>query len=295
MNRTTIATLAALGTVVGSPALADEINKTLDAAPDGHVEVSNISGSVDVIGWSRDSVEVTGELGKNVEELIFEREGDRVTVKVKVPRKSGRNISTDLVIRVPEMSSVDVGTVSADIDVEGVLGEQRLHTVSGDVEAEIGSADCSFESVSGDVEVEGSRKNTDVRGSSVSGDVIFFRIAGEVKAETVTGDIVIDEGSFDRASLETVNGEILFQSELRKDGRLDAESVNGDIDVELTGDVSAQFDLSSFNGRIDNCFGPAAKRTSKYAPGWATRFTEGDGDGRVSMSTLNGDMTLCKD
>jgi len=295
MNRTTIATLAALGTVAASPALAEEINKTLDAAPDGHVEVSNISGSVDVIGWSRDSVEVTGELGKNVEELIFEREGDRVTVKVKVPRKSGRNISTDLVIRVPEMSSVDVGTVSADIDVEGVLGEQRLHSVSGDVEAEIGSADCSFESVSGDVEVEGSRENTDVRGSSVSGDVIFFRIAGEVKAETVTGDIVIDEGSFDRTSLETVNGEILFQSELRKDGRLDAESVNGDIDVELTGDVSAHFDLSSFNGRIDNCFGPEAKRTSKYAPGWATKFTEGGGDGRVSMSTLNGDMTLCKD
>ena len=93
--------------------------------------------------------------------------------------------------------------------------------------------------------------------------------------------MVIDEGSFDRASLETVNGEILFQSELRKGGRLDAESVNGDIDVELIGDVSAQFDLSSFNGRIDNCFGPAAKRTSKYAPGWAAKFTEGDGLVRI--------------
>ena len=295
MNRTTIATLAALGTATAWPVLAEEVNETLDAAPDGHVEVSNISGSVDVIGWSRDSVEVSGELGKNVEELIFEREGDRVTIKVKVPKKNSRNISSDLVIRVPEASSVDVGTVSADIDVEAVLGEQRLHTVSGDVEAETVSADCSFQSVSGDVEVEGGRNDLDVRANSVSGDVTLFRIAGEVRAETVTGELIIDEGSFDRATLETVNGDILFQSELRDGGRFVAESVNGDIDVELVGDISAQFDLSSFNGDIDNCFGPKAKRTSKYAPGWAAKFSEGDGAGRVTMSTLNGDMTLCKD
>ena len=295
MNRNTVATLAALGTAAALPALAEEVNETLDAAPDGHVEVSNISGSVEVIGWSRDSVEVTGELGKNVEELIFEREGDRVTVKVKVPKKNSRNISTDLVIRVPEQSSVDVGTVSADIDVEAVLGEQRLNTVSGDVESEIDAADCSFQSVSGDVEVEGDRKDVDVRANSVSGDVTLFRVAGEVKAETVTGDAFIDEGSFDRASLETVNGDVLFHSELREGGRLAVESVNGDIDVELVGNIAAEYDLSSFNGDIDNCFGPPAKRTSKYAPGWAAKFTEGDGSARVTISTLNGDMTVCND
>ena len=295
MNRTTIAILAALAMAVAPSALAEEVNRTLDAAPDGHVEVSNISGTVEVIGWSRYSVEVTGELGKNVEELIFEREGDRVTVKVKVPRKNSRNISTDLVIRVPEKSTLDVGTVSADIDVEGVLGEQSLSTVSGDIESEIDGADCSFQSVSGDIEVEGERKDVDVRANSVSGDVTLFRIAGEVRAETVTGDAVIDEGSFDRVMLETVNGDMLFHSELRKGGRLSAESVNGDIDVELIGNIEAEYDLSSFNGDIDNCFGPKAKRTSKYAPGWAAEFTEGGGAGRVTMSTLNGDMTLCKD
>jgi DUF4097 and DUF4098 domain-containing protein YvlB len=294
MNRTAIAILAALGTSLAASAQAEEVNESQAAAPDGHVEISNIAGSVDIIGWSRDSVEVTGELGKNVEELIFEREGDRVTVKVKVPKKNNRSISTDLVIRVPEKSSIDVGTVSADIDVEDVLGEQRLHTVSGDVEAVVAGSDCSFESVSGDIEVEGDRQDSDIRAGSVSGDVTLFRIAGEVRAETVTGDLIIDEGSFDRVNLETVNGEILFQSVLRKGGRMNAEAVNGDIDVEFTDDISAEFDLSSFNGSIDNCFGPEAKRTSKYAPGWGLRFTEGDGDGRVSMSTLNGDMSLCK-
>jgi hypothetical protein len=35
-------------------------------------------------------------------------------------------------------------------------------------------------------------------------------------------------------------------------------------------------------------------RTSKYAPGRELRFTEGDGDARVSIKTLNGSLRLCK-
>ena len=73
-----------------------------------------------------------------------------------------------------------------------------------------------------------------------------------------------------------------------------AESVNGDVDIRFEGGVNARFDIETFNGDIDNCFGPKAERTSKYAPGWELSFTEGDGDGRVTISTLNGDIDLCK-
>lgn len=291
MNRIAI---GLTGSLLALPVLAVEVNETLDAAADGHVEISNISGEVEVVGWSRSAVEVTGELGKNVEELIFEREGDRITIKVKVPRKNSRSIASDLYIRVPEKSSIDVGTVSADIDVESVIGKLRLHTVSGDVEAEGYEHDVSCESVSGDIEIAGTGKDVEVRAGSVSGDVTVFRSAGEVKLETVSGDIVIDEGSFDRVSLEAVNGDLVFQSALRNGGRLTAEAVNGDIDVDFVGDVSAEFEIDTFNGSIDNCFGPKAQRTSKYAPGLELVFTEGDGSGRVSMSTLNGDMRVCK-
>ncbi len=287
--------LGLTGSLLVAPAMAVEINETLDAAADGHVEISNIAGEVEVVGWSRSAVEVTGELGKNVEELIFDRDGDRITIKVKVPRKNSRNISSDLYVRVPEKSSVNVGTVSADIDVEDVMGKLRLHTVSGDVEADGFESDVSCESVSGDIDVSGSGKEGEVRAASVSGDLTVFRAAGEIKLETVSGDVVIDEGSFDRVSLEAVNGDLVFNSALRGGGRLSAEAVNGDIDIDFVGDVSATFEIDTFNGRIDNCFGPQPKRTSKYAPGFELMFTEGDGSGRVVMSTLNGDMRICKE
>lgn len=283
------------GLMLSLPVFAGEVDETLDAAADGHVDVTNIAGEVTVRGWSRSQVEVTGTLGKNVEELIFERDGDKITIKVKVPKHMGRGIDSDLHINVPQNNSIDVGAVSADIDVTDVRGEQRLHTVSGDVNTEAASSDVTAESVSGDVEVSGDNKDTETNASTVSGDVTLFRVAGTVSGESVSGDVIVDEGSFSRVDLSTVNGELVFQAELRKDGKLSAETVNGDVDVELAGKISARIDISTFNGKIRNCFGPDAERTSKYAPGWSLDFTEGDGDGRIDISTMNGGVSLCRD
>lgn len=276
------------------PAVAEEVDRTLEAAADGRVDISNIAGAVTVSGWTRNEVEVTGTLGRNVEELIFERNKDKITVKVKVPRRGGRGIDSDLHINVPQQSSIDVSGVSADIDVTEVMGEQRLHTVSGDISTESAGSDVTAESVSGDVEIEGDKSATETKASTVSGDLTLFRVSGTVIAESVTGRIVIDEGSFSRVNLTVVNGELMFQAGLEKGGKLSAETVNGAVDVEFVGDLSAKIDVGTVNGRIRNCFGPEAERTSKYAPGWSLRFTEGDGDGRVEISTVNGGVNLCR-
>lgn len=273
---------------------ARDIDETVDATRDGHVEVSNIAGSVTVKGWNRDSVRVTGTLGSDVEELILESDGDKVHIKVKVPEGRNRSIDTDLVISVPGKSSLDTGTVSADIDVSDVLGDQSLHTVSGDVTTQQTSSLLSAESVSGDVSITGSKGDGEISASSVSGDVYLSRVSGEVKATSVTGDMDVTQGSFARANLETVNGDIEFQSELRKGGKLKIDTVNGDVDVDFVGDVSATFDIDTFNGGIRNCFGPKAERTSKYSPGTELKFSEGGGDGRVVISTLNGRINLCR-
>jgi len=287
-------TAIVLSGLLAMPVAAEEVSKTLDAASDGQVSVSNISGSVTINGWSRNEVEVTAELGRNVEELIFERDGDRITIKVKVPRNSGRGIETDLEIQVPEGSSLDVGTVSADIEVADVRGEQKLNTVSGDIDTEGGESDISAAAVSGDIEINGQRKEAETHANTVSGDVTLFRVAGAAVAESVSGDVIVDEGSFDRVGLNTVNGEIFFQGQLRDDGKLTAETVNGDVDIQFTEGASGRFEVDTFNGDIDNCFGAKPERTSKYTPGWEWSHQDSDGDSRISVSTLNGDVTICR-
>jgi DUF4097 and DUF4098 domain-containing protein YvlB len=287
-------TAIALAFLFSATVAAEEVDRTLDAAPDGTVEISNIAGSVTVEGWSRNEVQVKGTLGRNVEELIFERDGDRVTIKVKVPKRGGRGIDSDLRISIPRSSSIDVATVSADIDVNEVQGEQSLGAVSGDVNTEAFGADIEAGTVSGDVYVKGKGKDTETRGTTVSGDVTLQGMAGTVAAESVSGDVIIDGGSFDRAEFSTVNGDIGFEAELRKDGRLSAETVNGGVGLQFQGKVSGRFDVDTFNGDIDNCFGPKPERTSKYAPGQELSFQEGNGDARINVSTMNGDISICR-
>lgn len=278
------------------PALASEdIDKTLQAASDGQVNISNTSGMVTVIGWSRSEVSVSGEIGGGVDDLVFERNGDDIEIIVKMKRSHGRGASSDLTIHVPEASTVIVGTVSADIEVSDLKGPQTLHSVSGDIVSEAYAADVEIESVSGDIELQGDGKVTDIELSTVSGDVDAMNLAGKADFGSVSGDLSVISSSFERARMNTTNGDIVFRSRLLDGGRLDVETINGEVDIKFEGPVSARFDIETFNGGIENCFGPDPVRTSKYTPGLELKFTESDGDGRVGIKTLNGDVTLCRD
>ncbi len=290
-------TAVAAALLLALPASARDVSETLDAAPDGRVKISNVSGSIDVRGWSRSAVEVTGELGDDVEDLILDRSGDTVRIKVKVPERSGRftDASADLVIQVPERSAIEVAAVSADIEVRAVNGEQSLRAVSGDIDAEAFAEDIDVETVSGDIELRGDGAAAHAVLRSVSGDVSGERIAGELVATSVSGDLGIIDAALSRGDFETVNGDVTVRMTLLRDGRVDAETVNGDVNFEFDGDLSAEFDIDTFNGEIDNCFGPKARRTSEYAPGWELRFAHGGGDGRVRVKTLNGGVNICTD
>ena len=281
---------------LATTALADdEINKTIDADSNSAIRVTNVAGDVEIEGWSRDEVEVEAELGSGVEELIFERDGKEIRIEVKGKKDNSRNISADLVIKVPKGSSLEVGTVSADIVVDGVEGRMRLQSVSGDVETSVFGEDINAESVSGDVDLSGKDLEIRVQAKTVSGDIELENLKGVVDATAVSGDLTVTSGNFSEAKLNTVNGDIIYQAGLYGESRMDVETVNGSVDILFDGDVSARFDVETFNGDVDNCFGPKSERTSKYAPGRELKFTEGGGNGRVVIRTLNGDLTLCKE
>ena len=278
------------------PAAASDVNETMDAAADGSVEIYNTAGSVTVEGWSKNQVEVVGTLGNEVEDFIFERDGDDIIIKVKAKsgRSGGRGFTSDLSVKVPEKSSIDVATVSADIEIAGVYGELEAATVSGDIELETFSAEVEAETVSGDIDVQGDGTDSDALLISVSGDVTAKKLAGEAALESVSGDATLIGGPFDDVALETVNGDIVFEGGLRKGAELSIDTVNGSVHVDFIGDVSAEFEVETFNGRIDNCFGPKPARVSKYTPGYELSFTEGGGDGQVAIATLNGSLNICK-
>jgi DUF4097 and DUF4098 domain-containing protein YvlB len=294
--KTTVKVLlaASLTLLLVEAAAAERVDRKIDAAGDAVVTVQNTAGSVDIRGWSRNEVEVKGELGRDVEELVLERDGKEITIKVRSPGRNNNRISSDLEIRVPQGSSVNVSGVSTDIDMADVRGDIRLSAVSGDISVQGFESDIEVETVSGDVDAEGRGQKGDARFNTVSGDIDVQNISGDISMTSVSGDLTVVDGAFERAKFNTTSGDIVYHAGLGGNGRLDIDTINGDLDIRFRGDISARFDIETFNGDIRNCFGPEPVRTSRYTPGRELSFTEGGGASRVTIKTLNGDVDLCR-
>ena len=284
---------ASLG--LAAAAHAEEISERTPAEPQGQVEVSNTSGSVTITGWNKNEVEVAGDLGEGSERLEFTSSGGITRIKVVLPKKTHDVDDTDLDIRVPSRSSIAVNTVSADIVVRDVAGAQRLQTVSADISTEAVAEDVECKTVSGDITVVGAGQRGLLTITTVSGDAQVQHVAGEVNANTVSGNLNVNLGDTTRSRLRSTSGDLNLHGKLVGDARLDAESISGDVRVDLDTPIAADFEVSTFNGEIRNCFGPKSSRTDEYAPGRELRFREGTGStGRVRIKTLNGDISLCR-
>lgn len=293
MNMKRTIAIAATVSLLALPALAQQtVNERRPASPTGTVEVSNIAGSVRVIGWSQAEVEVTGTLAREVERLEFSGPPERVSVKV-VARKGTREYEdTDLTVRVPAGCRLEAETVSATLTVDGLTGTLDVESVSGEITVTGEPGEVEAQSVSGDIDL--TVKSATMRLASVSGSIKARGARGEVRVETVSGTATVEAAAVDRVELETVSGTVRFAGDLSANGRLDAESVSGTVEVALPAGASGSFRLKSFSGDIDNQFGPPARRTSEYAPGLEAEFTAGSGGARVEIETMSGSIVLRK-
>lgn len=267
------------------------ISERQAADPEGRVEISNVSGRVNVIGWHEDEIEITGTLGRGVERLVFDREDDTTRIEVIYP-SGGRSSGSTLLVRVPLASSLDVTTVSAPIEVSAVSGRQRLSSVSGDVTSEVSGSDLEAETVSGDLNVTGDGQAIDQLLKTVSGNIESTNISGDLEAGTVSGRIEVAAGVLSRARLNTTSGRIILDGSLAPDGRYDLSTTSGKISVMLDHGEDLDVDAQSFSGNIDNCFGEEPTR-SRYGTERTLRFQKGTANRTIRVRAMSSRIELC--
>ena len=284
--------LALLALAAAWPVAAQQkLDETRPASKDGVVEVHNVSGSVMVTGWNREEVAVTGTLGRGSERLEFTGSAARTEVRVVLPHFAHDVDDSDLEIKVPAGSRLEVSTVSATIGVGAVAGPVRLESVSGRITASGAPRRFDAKSVSGDIEIAAA--NAPGRASTVSGTVSLKGVEGEVEANSVSGTVDVSGAAVSRAELQTTSGDIRFDAGLASGGRLDAKTVSGTVDLLLPAATAADFDVTTFSGQISNEFGPQARRASEYGPGRELSFSTGAG-GRVVAKSFSGSVHLRK-
>jgi hypothetical protein len=252
-----VASLLAL-IVIGAAWAREPINESRSASPDGVVEIENLAGSVRIIGWDRNEVEVTGELDGASQELEIDKDDDHISIEVVIMEGHHEDIEgADIEVRVPRGSQLEVETVSATIEVSGVSGALEISSVAGDI--------------------------------TVEGD------SRKVELATVSSDITLKDGeNLEDGELESVSGDIHVEAAFGKRGSFDFQTVSGDIVLLVPSGINARFDIETFSGDIENELGPEPVKKDSILPSKELSFSTGSGGARIALQSFSGSIHIQK-
>lgn len=279
-------------------ALADTpIQLRHDATAAAHISITNIAGSVNVIGWDRNEVQVTGRLGDGTKPLAIT--GSNGSLEIKVEPRGGtglfnwggdsRMAPTMLELHVPKAASLEVDVVSAPLVIDGLDGGKiEVNAVSSKVRINARTPSLSVDSVSGNIELAGQATKAELQ--TVSGDILAPALGSKSELQTISGRIRAGGGPWQKLTLSTVSGDIQLNGGVASDGKLDIDSMSGNVDLQLAGDTSAKLHASSFSGDLHSDFG--TPKEAEHGPGSSLQTQLGAGQGQINIETFSGDLRV---
>src|SRR5436190_3021356 len=110
--------------------------------PGGRLSVENLNGSVEITGWDKDSVEITGVKYAASEELLramkidVQSAPDSVHIRTIPPNARRGNLGAKYTIRVPRRTELErVVSSNGHVQTRDVEGPARIRTSNGSVRA----------------------------------------------------------------------------------------------------------------------------------------------------------------
>jgi hypothetical protein len=172
----------------------------------------------------------------------------------------------DLVIDVPTRATVVIEASSADVTIDGLIGDQRFRTSSGDVR---------LRDVSGQISVE-----------TVSGDVDMLSVdRAAIAARTVSGDLAVRASDLESLQVSTTSGDVRLAGRLAGAGPFAIDTVSGDMLLALAGGV--RLEASTVAGDVTS----EVTARSEGSPGRRV-LVVGEGRPTMTVRTMSGDVTL---
>ena len=258
----------------------EQFSRTFDVGPSGSLDISNVSGDIEIQGGPGTEIRVEAEKHGHGDPSLVSIEvsqtGDRVQIETKYTKgKRHDHMSVDFSVTVPTGTSVSAESVSGDVTV----------TNAGNL--------LVAQSVSGEVTVETAASREDPEIGSVSGDVqVTGRKAREVEVSSVSGDVILTHADCERAAMESVSGDIRYSGTFAKGGRYEFESHSGDVQIYIANDIGFELTAETFSGDIESEFpltmsGTISKRE--------VHGVYGDGSVVIEASTFSGSVTISRE
>jgi DUF4097 and DUF4098 domain-containing protein YvlB len=193
--------------------------------------------------------------------------GSRQVVEVKLPRVYGmrllRRNAVTVRVEVPEGAEVALATASADVEINGPVGDVDFKTASGNASIDDVAADVTTKTASGNVTIgqvggaiRASTVSGDLRCSSVAGAAHFSANSGDlelgaagsrVEVKATSGDVRLGELAAG-ADVKNVSGNVRVLA--LEEGTLHVRSVSGDVAVGVVKGVDLHVDVETASGIV---------------------------------------------
>ncbi|WP_031498052.1 DUF4097 family beta strand repeat-containing protein [Bryobacter aggregatus] len=203
----------------------------------GSLSVDNFNGSIEVISWEKDEVEVNGTKYAGSEDLLrqikIEADSQPGSLRLRTVRPEPRrgNCGAKYILRVPKKLMLN-GIVSSN-------GSIRIENMEGDVRLQSSNGSIRVRGLVGKVDAKTS--NASVEGNGVVGDFVARTSNGSVKVDGL-------QGAFEA---NTSNSSIVARIEKMPAGRsVKADTSNGSVDLSLPDYKDQPVDASTSNSSI---------------------------------------------
>ncbi len=233
---------------------------------EGLLSIRLRNGDVRIRGVDSDRVGIRAVDGHDLSAMFAVDLGEG-NVSLRSTRDGGGS-SPVLQIDLPRRATLVVETTSADIEVDGLAGDQRYRTASGEVQLRAVTNRIAVEAVSGDIDVVATGE-------------------AEVSVRTMSGDVALRAGTLRSLQATTTSGDLKVAGRLLGPGPFKIMTVSGDMLLAPAGDVRVEMatlsgDLASeLDGLTETRRGHRSLRV-------------GSGEPLVEFRSMSGDLSVVR-
>ena len=268
-----------------------KLNERHAAQPAGLVRIFLLAGQVNVIGWDRDSLVVTGISHETSQEkfaVARTEQGFRLGMWAQTTAKA---LPSSITVYVPAHSRVAVKSESALINVSNVAGSVDVFSVGGNVRVNGSPRALYAETMGGEIVTNVTSPSARVK--TASGAIRGSGSVADWSAVSVSGDISTALTHFGRARLESVSGHIRFQGALPGASILDVVNQAGAITLMIPARTTADFAFNLYEAELQDEFGIKKRWMMNDDQARAMTFGLGYGTGaRVTISSFKGLVSI---
>jgi hypothetical protein len=242
------------------------------------------SGTVQLIGWDRDSIVIRGRVPSPAGLLMGGSSGAGFKIVVD-QRDDNAPVASHLSIYVPRRSQISLKTVDAVTTSTDVGG--WFYTVSGSLHIAGTTSTVDVEAMSGDIDLNATTPWA--RAKTGKGHLVIRGSPQDVDASTISGNLDVQASTIAHGRFTSVSGDIQYAAAMSPRALFEFSNHSGSVDLLLPRDVSARFELSSVEGGIDNGFvqlRPAAAGVHNL------QLSLGTGSADVTVRTFKGMVRL---